>query len=82
MDEKTVKWDVKILCLKFLSELRMDWTELQKSFPKLIYLEKIKCPKLTFFPCDKGGVWINKSLEDKDLTDLGLAWSLLWRRMD
>lgn len=82
VEGESVEWDVKILRLKFLSELRMDWGELKKSFPKLIYLEKIKCPKLTFFPCDQSGVWINKALEDKDLKDLELAWSLLWRRID
>ncbi|KAA8515394.1 hypothetical protein F0562_018995 [Nyssa sinensis] len=35
-----VKWEVEELRLKYLSELKMDWTELQKLFPKLIYLEK------------------------------------------
>ncbi|KAF3451590.1 hypothetical protein FNV43_RR07685 [Rhamnella rubrinervis] len=52
------QWTVETLRLKFLSELRMDWKELRKSFPSLIYLEKVKCPKLTFFPCDEGGIWV------------------------
>lgn len=55
---QTHQWTVETLRLKFLSELRMDWKELRKSFPKLIYLEKVKCPKLTFFPCDEGGIWV------------------------
>ncbi|PQM41632.1 disease resistance RPP13-like protein 4 [Prunus yedoensis var. nudiflora] len=52
------KWTIRILRLKFLSELKMDWNELQVSFPDLIYLEKFRCPKLTFFPCDASGLWL------------------------
>ncbi|GLT83080.1 hypothetical protein SLE2022_013900 [Rubroshorea leprosula] len=51
------KWMVVRLHLKFLRELKMYWRDLQKSFPNLIYLEKVDCPRLTFFPCDDGGVW-------------------------
>ncbi|KAK9921663.1 hypothetical protein M0R45_030165 [Rubus argutus] len=52
------KWTVEILRLKFLSELKIDWNELQVSFPKLTYLEKFRCPKATFFPCNETGVWL------------------------
>ncbi|KAH7853716.1 hypothetical protein Vadar_005846 [Vaccinium darrowii] len=54
------KWAVEILRLKFLNNLEMDWRELMKLFPELIYLEKVRCPKLTFFPCDEQGVWMKK----------------------
>lgn len=54
------KWNVKILRLKYLSEIKMDWRELQDLFPNLIYLEKVNCPKLSFFPSDGYGVWINE----------------------
>uniref|UniRef100_A0A5B6YJJ3 Disease resistance RPP13-like protein 4 n=1 Tax=Davidia involucrata TaxID=16924 RepID=A0A5B6YJJ3_DAVIN len=64
------KWTVEVLRLKYLSELAMDWRELQELFPKLIYLEKVKCPKLTFFPCDEKGVWINKTNKSSQLQEL------------
>ncbi|XAR66373.1 hypothetical protein NMG60_11012586 [Bertholletia excelsa] len=55
------KWEkVKELRLKYLNELEMDWKELLELFPKLKYLEKVNCPKLTFFPCDQTGVWMRK----------------------
>ncbi|KAM1109406.1 hypothetical protein ACFX13_008955 [Malus domestica] len=54
--EENDKWTVEILRLKFLSELKMDWNELQMSFPCLTYVEKFRCPRLTFFPCDESGV--------------------------
>jgi hypothetical protein len=50
------KWEVNILRLEFLSNLKMDWKKLLSSFPHLIYLEKYKCPKLTFFPCNENGI--------------------------
>ncbi|KAK2977075.1 hypothetical protein RJ640_017599 [Escallonia rubra] len=49
-------WVVETLCLKYLTELEIDWGELQGLFPKLMYLKKVECPKLTFFPCDESGV--------------------------
>ncbi|XP_028077010.1 disease resistance RPP13-like protein 4 [Camellia sinensis] len=60
-----VKWAVKALCLKYLRELKMDWSELRDLFPDLSYLEKVKCPKLFFFPCNNGGVWRNRAMEMK-----------------
>ncbi|KAK1386723.1 hypothetical protein POM88_014901 [Heracleum sosnowskyi] len=53
-------WRVKILRLKYLTGLTMHWKEVDKLFPDLIFLEKVNCPMLTFFPCDEAGVWINK----------------------
>lgn len=54
------KWNVEILRLKYLYELKMNWIELQASFPHLTYLEKVKCSKLTFFPCNERGVWLKE----------------------
>lgn len=54
-------WKVETLRLKYLTGLRMNWTELLESFPELVYLEKVRCTKLTLFPCNDKGVWINKA---------------------
>lgn len=59
------RWTVEILRLKFLNNLEMDWRELLEIFPKLIYLEKVRCPKLTLFPCDEHGVWMKKPAKSK-----------------
>ncbi|TXG65540.1 hypothetical protein EZV62_006815 [Acer yangbiense] len=56
-----IKWDVEVLHLKYLSELKINWSELKAMFPKLSYLEKFKCPKVTFCPCDGSGVWLESS---------------------
>ncbi|KAL6138178.1 hypothetical protein ACLB2K_063463 [Fragaria x ananassa] len=56
--QESEKWTVEMLRLKFLSELKLDWNELQAAFPKLNYVEKFRCPKTTFFPCDENGVWL------------------------
>ncbi|PRQ44459.1 putative leucine-rich repeat domain, L domain-containing protein [Rosa chinensis] len=56
--QESDKWTVEILRLKFLRELKMDWNDLQSAFPKLNYVEKFRCPKTTFFPCDETGVWL------------------------
>ncbi|KAL1812434.1 hypothetical protein ACET3Z_022499 [Daucus carota] len=53
-------WGVKVLRLKYMTCLAMQWKEVLKLFPELIYLENVNCPKLSFFPCDEAGVWINK----------------------
>ncbi|KAM7530134.1 hypothetical protein LguiB_033544 [Lonicera macranthoides] len=54
------KWKVETLRLKYLNDLEMDWKELLKLFPEVMYLEKVQCPKLTLFPCDQFGVWMKK----------------------
>lgn len=59
--EKKDRWlEVKVLRLKYLIELEMDWRQLQDLFPKLEYLEKVKCPRLTLFPCDESGFWMKR----------------------
>ncbi|KAH7836594.1 hypothetical protein Vadar_003282 [Vaccinium darrowii] len=61
------RWNgVKVLHLKYLSELRMDWGELMSLFPNLVYLHKVECPMLTDFPCDENGVWMDKMAIDTD----------------
>ncbi|XP_038907077.1 probable disease resistance protein RF45 [Benincasa hispida] len=53
------KWEAaEVVRLKYMTELQIDWRELQNSFPKLSYLQKVKCPRVTFCPCDANGVWI------------------------
>ncbi|VVA34807.1 PREDICTED: disease resistance [Prunus dulcis] len=54
---KEDNWAVKMVRLKFLEKLQMDWRKLQELFPSLTYLEIDKCPKLSFIPCDENGVW-------------------------
>ena len=57
LDKKT--WsEVKTLRLKYLHDLKMTWIKMQESFPKLKYLEKVKCPGITLCPCDEHGVWM------------------------
>uniref|UniRef100_A0A2N9IAT2 Disease resistance R13L4/SHOC-2-like LRR domain-containing protein n=1 Tax=Fagus sylvatica TaxID=28930 RepID=A0A2N9IAT2_FAGSY len=58
LGQENDEWKVEILRVKFLSNLKMDWRELRASFPDLIYLEKVNCPKLTLFPCDENGLWL------------------------
>ncbi|KAE9459302.1 hypothetical protein C3L33_08812, partial [Rhododendron williamsianum] len=43
------QWKVKILRLKFLKELSLDWKEVHTFFPRLVYLEKVYCPRLSSF---------------------------------
>ncbi|XP_030528776.1 uncharacterized protein LOC115739693 [Rhodamnia argentea] len=62
---KDITWTVQVLRLRSLKELKGDWGEVQKSFPGLIYLEKAKCPRLTFFPCDENGVWLKQESESE-----------------
>ncbi|XP_062014763.1 disease resistance RPP13-like protein 4 [Rosa rugosa] len=50
-------WTVQMVRLKFLDELEMDWEKLRGLFPKLCYLEVVKCRKLDFKQCDVNGVW-------------------------
>ncbi|KAH7853568.1 hypothetical protein Vadar_004161 [Vaccinium darrowii] len=58
------QWNVEILRLKHLGELELDWIELGKIFPNLIYLHQVDCPKFTNFPCNEKGVWTNKEAID------------------
>lgn len=40
------EWEVEVLHLMYLNELEMDWSDLQKLFPKLNYLEMVNFAKL------------------------------------
>ncbi|KAK7824700.1 disease resistance rpp13-like protein 4 [Quercus suber] len=65
-DQEDHSWAVECLRLKSLSELKMDWPELQQQlFPKLKYAEKEDCPQLSSFPRDDNGEWI-WSAEDNE----------------
>ncbi|XP_030528777.1 uncharacterized protein LOC115739694 [Rhodamnia argentea] len=76
---KDITWTVQVLRLRFLRDLKGDWGEVQKLFPGLVYLEKAKCPRLSFFPCDENGVWLKQESES-EMADLGLTWSFRRRR--
>ncbi|PHT37160.1 hypothetical protein CQW23_24860 [Capsicum baccatum] len=54
--------NVKTLRLKYLTEMEMDWMEFRELFPEVEYLENVKCPKLTMFPCNAHGVWKDKKI--------------------
>ncbi|KAL4333177.1 hypothetical protein GQ457_07G012050 [Hibiscus cannabinus] len=54
------QWKVKILRLKYLFDIKINWKELQLQFPELQYLEKVNCPQIAFCPCDASGVWVSK----------------------
>ena len=54
-----MQWStVKTLRLKFLRELKMTWIVLKDTFPDLVYLEKVNCPRISLCPCDENGVWM------------------------
>lgn len=57
IEEGDKKWRVEKLRLKFLMDFKMNWREMQERFPRLKYLEKVRCPRITFCPCDASGVW-------------------------
>lgn len=49
---------VKVLRLKFLPRLKVEWRELTELyFPKLEFLDKYQCPQVSFCPCDGIGIW-------------------------
>ncbi|CAH8358506.1 unnamed protein product [Eruca vesicaria subsp. sativa] len=49
---------VKVLRLKFLPKLTVEWRDLRKMyFPELKFLEKYQCPQVSFCPCDGIGIW-------------------------
>ncbi|XVF11129.1 hypothetical protein REPUB_Repub07fG0242300 [Reevesia pubescens] len=56
---------VKTLRLKYLTDIKTNWKELQKQFPNLDYLEKVNCPQITFCPCDASGVWMKQPPKNK-----------------
>ncbi|XP_030524669.1 disease resistance RPP13-like protein 4 [Rhodamnia argentea] len=60
------KWKVTTMRLKYLNELTMDWREMQRSFPELVCLQTVDCPKLTLFPCNKNGVWLKEQFSESN----------------
>ncbi|XP_022159230.1 disease resistance RPP13-like protein 4 [Momordica charantia] len=57
-DLGTEPWSAEVVRLKYMTELKIEWRNLQKSFPNLKYLQRVKCPRVTFCPCDVNGVWM------------------------
>ncbi|CAH2046309.1 unnamed protein product [Thlaspi arvense] len=58
LPEKPTECGVKVLRLKSLPKLKVEWRELtQLYFPKLGFLESYECPRVTFCPCDRDGIW-------------------------
>lgn len=60
------KWKVTTMRLKYLNELTMDWREMRRSFPELVCLQMVDCPKLTLFPCNKNGVWLKEQFSESN----------------
>lgn len=54
-------WVAEIVRLKYMTELKIEWRELQRFFPNLSYLQRVNCPRVTFCPCDAYGVWMKPS---------------------
>uniref|UniRef100_M4CVR5 RPN1 N-terminal domain-containing protein n=1 Tax=Brassica campestris TaxID=3711 RepID=M4CVR5_BRACM len=60
--EKPTECSVKVLRLKFLPRLKVEWRELRELyFPKLEFLDKYQSPQVSFCPCDGIGIWRGKS---------------------
>ncbi|XP_010441707.1 PREDICTED: disease resistance RPP13-like protein 4 [Camelina sativa] len=51
---------VKVLRLKFLPRLKVEWRDLQLYFPRLEFLDKYQCPQVSFCPTDGIGIWRKK----------------------
>ncbi|KAG7605028.1 hypothetical protein AtNW77_Chr5g0129221 [Arabidopsis thaliana] len=49
--------NVKVLRLKFLPRLKVEWRDLMRLFPKLEFLDKYQCPQVSFCPTDGVGIW-------------------------
>ncbi|KAK9724101.1 hypothetical protein RND81_05G048200 [Saponaria officinalis] len=50
-------WQVETVRFKYLPQLKMTWLEFNSLFRQLSYLEQVKCPMLSSFPCNDEGVW-------------------------
>ncbi|KAG5411253.1 hypothetical protein IGI04_007572 [Brassica rapa subsp. trilocularis] len=62
--EEPTECSVKVLRLKFLPRLKVEWRELRELyFPKLEFLDKYQCPQVSFCPCDGIGIWRDKSTQ-------------------
>ncbi|XP_008229558.1 PREDICTED: disease resistance RPP13-like protein 4 isoform X3 [Prunus mume] len=58
--EETVtdcKWRVEILRLKYLSNMKIELTEVEVQFPHLLYLEKVKCHEIEKDKYEKNIFW-------------------------
>ncbi|CDY26369.1 BnaA02g24010D [Brassica napus] len=62
--EEPTECSVKVLRLKFLPRLKVEWRELRELyFPKLEFLDKYQSPQVSFCPCDGIGIWRDKSTQ-------------------
>jgi hypothetical protein len=58
LPDKATECNVKVLRLKFLPRLKVEWRELSETyFPKVVFLDKYQCPQVSFCPCDGIGIW-------------------------
>ncbi|XP_078161196.1 uncharacterized protein LOC144556682 [Carex rostrata] len=64
------RWEVEILRLKFLKNLKTNWVELRSSFKNLKYVEYVKCPKLENFP-EGTSCWIMEKDEPNQSDNAG-----------
>ncbi|KAK9682008.1 hypothetical protein RND81_10G043600 [Saponaria officinalis] len=48
---------VKVVRLRYLPNLHIDWDDFRNLFPNLTRLEVLECPKIFFSPCDENGIW-------------------------
>jgi len=59
--DQATECSVKVLRLKFLPRLKVEWRELRELyFPKLVFLDKYQCPQVSLCPCDGIGIWREK----------------------
>uniref|UniRef100_A0A0D9VA67 Glucan endo-1,3-beta-D-glucosidase n=1 Tax=Leersia perrieri TaxID=77586 RepID=A0A0D9VA67_9ORYZ len=50
-------WKVETLRARFLNELECEWSELHGLFQELHFVEMWRCARLSFWPCDRRGIW-------------------------
>ncbi|WZY98888.1 hypothetical protein YC2023_071217 [Brassica napus] len=68
--EKPTECSVKVLRLKFLPSLKVEWRKLRELyFPKLEFLDKYQSPQVSFCPCDGIGIWRGKEELAKAIAD-------------
>ncbi|XP_078161184.1 disease resistance RPP13-like protein 4 [Carex rostrata] len=63
------RWEVEMLHLKFLKNLKTEWGELRSSFKNLKYVEYVECRELENFPEGKSR-WI-KEKDEPNQSDSG-----------
>ncbi|CAA7024552.1 unnamed protein product [Microthlaspi erraticum] len=58
LPKKPSNCSVKVLRLMCFQKLNVNWIELKEIyFPNLRLLEIYQCPRVTFSPCDRDGIW-------------------------